>query len=106
MNALGQDTILNRCQALSQEDIYGLFFMLLGAMTETDAWPTFYMVISEVLPTWEDNRKKRTYICPEDCDFFRGEDGCARPTVDNAAVYEKDGNYPVCPFYMKPLLTS
>ena len=53
MEALGQDTLLRRCQALKQEDIYSLFFMLLGAMTETPAWPTFYMVLNEILPTWE-----------------------------------------------------
>jgi len=53
MKALGQDKLLRRCQLLPSNDIYGLFFMLLGAMTETDAWPTFYMVLNEILPTWE-----------------------------------------------------
>lgn len=53
MPALGEDKLLKRCQDLSQEDIYGLFFMLLGAMTETLAWPTFYMILNEILPTWE-----------------------------------------------------
>ena len=53
MKALGQDKLLRRCQALSESDVYGLFFMVLGAMTETDAWPTFHMVLTECLPTWE-----------------------------------------------------
>lgn len=52
--ALGQDKLLRRCQSLTLEDIYGLFFMLLGAMTETEAWSTFYMVLNEILPTWEE----------------------------------------------------
>jgi hypothetical protein len=103
LKGLGQNTILRRCQDLSLEDAYGLFFMVLGAMTETDAWPTFYLIINECLPTWEE-RAQRTFICPEDCEFFRGEDGCARPTIDEKAIYEKEGNYPICPFYFKALL--
>ena len=58
MRALGQDTLLRRCQALTTDDIYGLFFMLLGAMTESDAWPTYYMVLNEILPTWETLEEK------------------------------------------------
>jgi hypothetical protein len=54
MKALGQDNLLRRCQNLSESDIYGLFYMLLGAMTETPAWPIFYMVLNEILPTWEE----------------------------------------------------
>lgn len=54
MKALGQDKLLIRCHALTESDVCGLFFMLLGAMTETEAWPTFYMVLSEILPTWEE----------------------------------------------------
>lgn len=53
MKALGQDMLIHRCQNLTESDVYGLFFMLLGAMTESDAWPTFYMVLNEILPTWE-----------------------------------------------------
>jgi hypothetical protein len=44
-----------------------------------------------------------TYICPEDCQFFRGEDGCSSSHILLAAIYEKEGDYPVCPFYFKPL---
>lgn len=61
MKALGQDTLLERCQKLNKEEIYGLFFMLLGAMTETDSWSTFYMVLNEILPTWEGKAENRPF---------------------------------------------
>lgn len=49
---------------------------------------------------------QRVYICPEDCRVFLGEDGCKRQDTDTTAVYEKEGDYPVCPFYMKDLLAD
>ncbi len=49
---------------------------------------------------------QRVYICPEDCSFFLGEDGCKRQDIDTTATYEKEGGHPVCPFYMKDLLAG
>ncbi len=49
---------------------------------------------------------KKVYICPEDCNFFE-EAGCKRlKDVDETTTYEKEGDYPVCPFYMKDLLAG
>jgi hypothetical protein len=53
VKGLGQDTILKRCQDLDKDAIYGLFFMFVGGLTETDTWPTVYMLLSEMLPTFE-----------------------------------------------------
>lgn len=46
---------------------------------------------------------KSVFICPEDCQFFRGEDGCGSSHIDTSFTYEKEGDYPICPFYWKAL---
>jgi hypothetical protein len=45
--------------------------------------------------------KKKVYICPEDCFSFLGEDGCRNQNIDDLAIYEKEGNFPLCPWYQK-----
>jgi len=53
MDAMGQISLLDRVKNLSYEDAYSLLCMVLGAMTESEAWPTLYMVLSEFLPIFE-----------------------------------------------------
>lgn len=42
---------------------------------------------------------REVYICLEECEFFMGEDGCANDNVDDSAVYEREGSYPLCPSF-------
>jgi len=58
MDAMGQISMLDRCKNLSHEDAYGLLCMVLGALSESVAWPTLYMVLSEFLPIFEAESKK------------------------------------------------
>ena len=53
MDAMGQISLLDRVKNLSYEDAYELLCMVLGAFTESEAWPTFYMILSEFLPIFE-----------------------------------------------------
>ena len=45
-----------------------------------------------------------TFICPVDCKFNLGELGCSSGHIDDTFTYKQEGNYPLCPFYMKDLL--
>jgi len=58
MDAMGQISLMDRCTNLSHEEAAGLLFMTLAAMTESDAWPTFYMILSEFLPIFENKDEK------------------------------------------------
>lgn len=52
--------------------------------------------------------KQKVCICPEDCQFSLDEGGCGSAHIDtiddiDAPRYERDGDFPYCPFYWKPL---
>lgn len=48
-------------------------------------------------------KDKKVWLCPPDCQFLAGEDGCVNIYApDNPYdVFEPEGDYPLCPQYIK-----
>ena len=53
----------------------------------------------QILTEVEVGNAEKVYICLEHCSYFHGVDGCGHNSCDDAAVYERDGDHPLCPLY-------
>lgn len=55
-HTIGEDRLYKKVKALSDTQQIALLAMLMGAMTQTHAWPTFYMVVNELIHATEEGR--------------------------------------------------
>jgi hypothetical protein len=59
--AKGESELMERCQKLNHDDIAGLFYMVLGGMTQLEVWPIFRDIVEQMLPTWEGAENENSY---------------------------------------------
>lgn len=53
--AKGEAELMRRCEALDKDAIFGLFYMVIGGMTQMECWPIFRDLVEAMLSTWEEH---------------------------------------------------